>query len=210
MRITVFGASGATGRQVVDQAHEQGHEVTAVVRDRSRLSDVPAGVTVVRAEVTDPETIGPAVAGADAVISAIGTRTGRAPTTVCADSTAGILTAMGEHGVDRLVVISASPLAEHGDGPVTRLVAKPILKRVLRNVYADMAVMERTLRGSDVDWTVVRPPQLTDGGRTGTYRTAVNRNVRGGVRISRADLADCMLRCLTDDATRRVAVSLGN
>ncbi|MBN6057933.1 SDR family oxidoreductase [Nonomuraea sp. RK-328] len=212
MRVTVFGATGRTGRRVVGQGLEAGHEVTAVVRDPAALDRHELRgplLTVVRADVMDPAAIRPAVAGRDAVVSAIGPR-GRGPTTVCADATASIIEAMEAEGTDRLVVVSASGFVREGDGPLTRLVAKPILTRVLRHAFADMRRMEDLVRASMLDWTIVRPPQLTEGRRTGSYRSAIDRNVRGGVRVSRADLADCVLRCLDERGPLHAALTIGN
>ncbi|MEV0197075.1 SDR family oxidoreductase [Nonomuraea sp. NPDC050691] len=212
MRITVFGATGGTGWRVVGQGLEAGHEVTAVVRNPAGLErhDLSGPrLTVIRADVMDPAAIRPAVAGRDAVVSAIGPR-GRGPTTVCADATASIMEAMEAEGVRRLVVVSASGFVTEGDGPLTRLLAKPILNRVLRHAFADMRRMEDLVRASGLDWTIVRPPQLTEGPRTGSYRSAIDRNVRGGVRVSRADLADCVLRCLDERGPLHAALAIGN
>ncbi|GAA2299813.1 SDR family oxidoreductase [Nonomuraea roseoviolacea subsp. roseoviolacea] len=208
----MFGATGRTGWRVVGQALHAGHEVTAVVRDPAALERHNLGgprLTVVRADVMDPAAIRPAVAGHDAVVSAIGPR-GSGPTTVCADSIASIMEAMAAEGVRRLVAVSASGFVREGDGPLTRLVAKPILNRVLRHAFADMRRMEDLVRASGLDWTIVRPPQLTEGPRTGSYRSAIDRNVRGGVRVSRADLADCVLRCLDERGPLHAALAIGN
>ncbi|GAB3982306.1 SDR family oxidoreductase [Actinoallomurus acanthiterrae] len=211
MRLTIFGASGGTGTQLVRQALERGHEVTAVVRDPARL-DVSSHdrLKVVTADVMDPAAIEPAVAGADAVVSALGPR-GSGPTTVCQDGARSIIAAMGKAGVRRFIMISAAGMViDAGDGPVTRYVAKPILKRILRHGFADMGRAEEEVRDSGLDWTIVRPPQLTDKNGTGRYRTATDLNVRGGLRISRADLATGILAMLTDDATVRRHISIAN
>jgi putative NADH-flavin reductase len=89
-------------------------------------------------------------------------------------------------------------------------VVKPILRGLLRHPWADMRRMEDIVRDSDLDWTIMRPPMLTDGRGTGSYRTAVDRNVRGGIRVSRADLADGILRCLADPGSIHTAVSIAN
>ncbi|AXB45222.1 NAD(P)-dependent oxidoreductase [Amycolatopsis albispora] len=198
MKITLFGATGATGKHVVDQACAAGHQVTAVVRDASKLTR--GDVTVVEADTMDPAAIEPAVAGADGVISALGSRNGRAPTTVCTDGAASILRAMAAVGTRRLVVVSASGLAKDNDGPLTRVLVKPLVQRMLRNPFADMTRMEELVRESELDWTIVRPPMLTEGPR-GPYRTAVDTGVRGGMRISRANLAHALLRALPDEDT---------
>ncbi|MEV0151790.1 MULTISPECIES: SDR family oxidoreductase [unclassified Nonomuraea] len=209
MRITVFGATGRTGRRVVEQALEAGHDVTAVVRDPARLAPYGPRLTVLRADVMDPDDIRPAVAGRDAVVSALGPH-GRGPSTICAGASTSIVRAMEAEGARRLVVVSASGMITEGDGPVTRLVFKPVLGRVLRNPFADMLRMEEVVRASGLDWTIVRPPRLTEGPRTGSYRSAIDRNVRGGLRVSRADLADCVLRCLDEHGPLHAALAIGD
>ncbi|MDR7274315.1 NAD(P)-dependent oxidoreductase [Catenuloplanes atrovinosus] len=208
MKITVLGATGGTGTHVLRQARAAGHDVTAVVRDPARLPDLP-GLTVATATVTDPDAIGGAISGRDAVVSALGPRGLRAPTTICADGAAAAVAAMRRHGVRRLVVVSNSGMhVDDRDGPLTRYAVKPILKRVLAHAYADMRAMEDLVAATDLDWTIVRPPMLTDGPRTGRYRTELGRGVRGGNRISRADLADAVLRCLADPRTVRTTVAV--
>lgn len=208
MKLTVFGASGGTGREIVRQGLEAGHRITAVVRDPARL-DVPAheGLDVVTADVFDPASIAQAVTGCDAVVSALGPR-GRGPTTICRDGTSAIMTAMTDAGVRRLVVVSNSGMHTEGDGVFTRLVVKPILIRVLREGYADMRAMEERVTAGSLKWTIVRPPKLTDGPRTGHVASSTRGNVRGSFTISRADLAGYVLRAAGDDVLSGVAVSV--
>lgn len=211
MRLTVFGASGGTGSHLVRQALAAGHDVTAVARPSSQLPfEGAAGLTVVRAELDDPAEIIPAVEGRDVVFSALGPR-GRGPTDICARGVAVIIKAMEAAGVTRLSVVSASgAFIDAGDGTFTRLVAKPILQRIFRESFADTRTMEAELKESGLDWTSVRPPRLLDGERTGRYRSAIGMNVRGGFKINRADVADYMLASMTDPATYRQVVGLGN
>ncbi|GLZ45603.1 NADH-flavin reductase [Actinomycetospora sp. NBRC 106375] len=190
MRLVVLGASGGTGREVVTQALADGDEVVAVARAGS---EVPAGATVVRAEISDVETLAEAVAGADAVVSALGTR-GRGPTSVCTDGVGAAIAAMRRTGVRRLLVVSASGLPGEGDDAALRWLVKPVLQRILRHHYADLTRMDEIVRASDLDWTIVRPPQLTDGPRTDRYRRALDRHVARGHRVARADLAAELLR----------------
>lgn len=211
MKLVIFGATGGTGAHVVQKACAAGHDVTAVVRNPAAIEGDWPNATVLRADLMDPAAIGPAVAGRDAVISAVGSREGRAPTTVCADSASAIITAMRAHGTRRLVVVSNSGMhVDEADGPVTRFAVKPILDRVLRHAFADMRRMEDLVRASGLDWTIVRPPMLTNGPRTDQYRTATNQNVRGGNRVSRADLADLLLRCLADERTVQASIAIAN
>jgi len=211
MKLTIFGATGGTGSHVVQQACADGHDVIAVVRNPARLAADRPNLTVLQANLMDPAAIAAAVAGCDAVISAVGSRDGRAPTSVCTDSAAAIVAAMREHGTRRLVVVSNSGMhIDEADGPVSRFAVKPILGRVLKHSFADMRRMEELVRASGLAWTIVRPPMLTKGPRTGRYRTAINHNVRGGNRVSRADLAVQLLRCLSDERTVQATVSIGN
>ncbi|MGY0062138.1 NAD(P)-dependent oxidoreductase [Streptomyces sp. LZ34] len=214
MKLTVFGATGRIGRQVVQQALDSGHEVTAVVRDPARLP-VPAHprlqvVTV--PSLTHHEPLLPAVTGRDAVISAVGpTSNAQAKTThIAGTALRAITAAMDRTGVRRLSAVSAAPVGPvaEGEGPLTRAVVFPLLRRVLRDTYADLAAMEEAISASGTEWTVVRPPKLTDKPRTGAYRRVVGGNVPGGMTISRADVADALLTCLDDPATVGRAVGI--
>jgi putative NADH-flavin reductase len=209
MKLTVFGATGGTGKQVVIQACEAGHQVTAVVRDPARLAVEHPNLTVIQADVMDPASIESAIAGRHAVVTAIGSR-GLKPSTVTADSTASIVKAMAATGVRRLVTVSNSGMFTDGDDLLTRTVVKPIAWRFLKHPWNDALRAEEVVRASDLDWTLTRPPRLTDKPRTGSYRTAVGRNVRFGFTVSRADVADVILRCLQDPASIRTAISLAN
>ncbi len=212
MKMTVFGATGGTGTQLVTQALGAGHEVLAVVRGRSRLA-IPAhpNLEVAEADVMDPGSITAAVNGRDAVVSAIGSRAGvREPTTVCADSVRSIITAMQAAGSRRLLVVSGSGPFTEGDGPLMRYVAKPITQRVLRHTFADFVAMEAAVAKSGLDWTIVRPPALTDKPLTGRYRTRRELNLRRGVRVSRADVAHLILAISGDPGTYHAAIFIAN
>lgn len=210
MRLTIFGASGGTGRQLVEQALAGGHRVTAVVRDPARLA-VPAhpGLQVVTADIMDPASILPAVTGADAVLTAAGPR-GTGPTTVITDSVRSIAAAMSKAGTRRLLALSGSIVADDGESFYLRYVLKPVARRTfLRNVCADMRKAETVVAATDLNWTILRPPALTDGPATGKYRTAFDRGLPRGIRVSRADLAACMLALIGDIAAehRHVAIA---
>ena len=205
MKLTVFGATGGTGLQVIGQALSAGHEVRAVVRDRTRLAPDRAGL-----EVMDPSSIVQAVTGCDAVVSAIGSRNGRAPTTVCADSARSIVAAMHKAGTRRLVVVSGTGPFDEGEGPGMRYVVKPIGRRVLKHVFADFVAMEKIVRASGLDWTIVRPPRLTDKPLTGRYRTRRDVNLRGNFAVSRADVAHLILAACADRETYDAAIYIAS
>jgi putative NADH-flavin reductase len=208
MRLTVFGATGRIGSEVVRQALAAGHEVAAVVRDPARLA-VPAGPRqgVVTADVMDPAQIGPAIKGSDAVVSALGPRKG-GPPAVLANGVRSILTAMADTGVRRLVAVSASgAFIEPGEPFVTRVIAKPLLQRILADAMADTRAMEGEIWSSATDWTLIRPPQLTNRPGRGRYRRMIDSNV--GRSIARADVADAILAVMTDPATIGHVVGIG-
>jgi putative NADH-flavin reductase len=198
MQLTVFGATGKVGGHLIEQALNAGHTVTAVVRDPARLTPQSHGTPkVVTADVMDPQAIAGAVAGADAVIAALGPP-GRGPTSILADSTASIVTAMNDAGTLRLITISGSMVDDTGDGPLLHYIGKPITRRILKNVCADMISAEDAIHASQLDWTIVRPPRLTDSTETGVWRTAIDRNLPHGYTIPRGDLAACILNLIND------------
>lgn len=215
MKLTVFGATGGTGTQVVSQALAAGHQVLAVVRDPARLAVPPhAGLDVAVADVLDLAAIGDLVAGRDAVISAVGPsrrpegKTRAAP--VCSASARSITAAMAAADTRRLVVVSASGPFTEGDGLLLRYVAKPIVRQLLRDAFADFIAMEQVVQASGLDWTIVRPPRLTDKPLTGRYRTRRQANVRRGLTVSRADLAHLILTVCGDPGAYRAAISIAN
>jgi putative NADH-flavin reductase len=208
VNLTIVAATGGIGRHLLTQALAMGHNVTAVVRRPAALPAAPARVVTADLGVPDESALRDAVTGADAVLSGLGPRT-RADAAVAARGTRAMVAAMRSAGVRRIVVVSAAPVGtvpsprrphpprhDPGDGPFMRYVLSPLVRAVFREHYADLARMEDALRDSDLDWTVVRPPRLTNKPLTGRYRTAYGRNVPRGLTVSRADVAACMLRAL--------------
>jgi uncharacterized protein YbjT (DUF2867 family) len=222
MKLTVVAATGGIGRQLLDQALAGGHDVTAVVRNPRALAGTPARGVAADLAAADPAALEPAVAGADAVLSGLGPRS-RADAGIASRGTRAVVQAMRATGVRRVVAVSAAPVGtvpspgrptpprhDPGDGLVTRHLVMPLLVAVLREVYADLALMEDVLAASGLDWTVVRPPRLTDRPLTGAYRTALGRNLRRGFLVSRADVAHLMLRVLDQPGTVGQAVGVAN
>jgi putative NADH-flavin reductase len=221
MKLTIVAATGGIGRQALEQALAAGHDVTAVVRDPSRLSSAVRTVATDLA-AADPVALESAVAGADAVLSALGPRSA-SDAGIASRGTRAIVAAMHATGVRRIVVVSAAPIStvpspgrptpprhDPGDGFLMRNLLSPVIKAVFRKPYADLALMEDILRDSGLDWTVVRPPRLTDGPLTGAYRTASGQNLRRGVLVSRADVAQLMLRVLERPETIKQAIGIAN
>ena len=219
MKLALIGASGGIGRGVLSQAVAAGHLVTAVVRNPSKL---PADVDVVRLDLASPdgEVLAARLRNVDAVISAVGPSQA-AQAGIAARATAAITHAMAGAGVRRLVVISAAPVGvvpsshrphppryDPGDDLLMRHLLSPLIRRVFGPVYTDLAAMEDLLRDGSLDWTSIRPPRLTNGPLTRTYRTAIDRNVRHGLFVSRRDVAHLMLTVLQQRETVRHAVGV--
>jgi putative NADH-flavin reductase len=207
MNLIVFGANGGIGHHVVEQALEAGHRVTAVARRPETVTLQHPHLVVRRGDVLDAAGLTPLLAGQEAVVSAIGS-TSRAPTVVYSDGVGNILQAMPLAGVRRLLCISATGI---DPGPLLqRWFAKPLLWALLRNMYSDLVCMEERVRSSSVDWTIIRPPRLTDGPRTGHYVASHNEHLPSAWLISRADLADYIVKHLADPATYRAWVEVAN
>jgi putative NADH-flavin reductase len=209
MKLAVFGATGPTGIQLTRQALERGHEVTVLARHPEALEITHPRLRVVRGDVLEPADSRPVVAGADAVISALGIGYRRHTTTVYSAGTRNILAAMDEAGVRRLLVVSTSSL----DLPRRRelalwLVVRCLLHPMLHRPYADCALMEEIVRQSPADWTIARAARLTGGQATGRYRIAVNDRLRGSWSISRADLAGYLLDQAASPASSRATVEI--
>jgi putative NADH-flavin reductase len=199
MRIAVFGATGPTGRQLIDQALAAGHEAVAVTR---RLAKLPprAGLAVAQADVTDPKAVEAAVAGSEAVLSALGAPLTRRPVEVYSTGTGHIMAAMHRQGVKRLVVVSSSVIDPHwrpSHAFFFNHVLDPYVNRVLgRTAHQDMRRMEAAIRASDLDWTIVRPSGLFDHPDVTGYVT--EDDSADGLFTARSDLAAAMLAQLTD------------
>lgn len=208
MKLTVFGATGGIGKEIVRQALDAGHEVTAVVRDPARLPLTSDRLEVFRADLTDPGALRPAVVGRDAVLSGLGAR-GRGDAGVAARLTRTVLAALEAEEVRRLLVVSAAPVGPEpeGDGFLDRAM-RGIVSAVLKDVYADLREMEAEVARSAIDWTVVRPPRLQDKPITGRYRTVVDGFPRKGRFIGRADVAHAMLGMVGDPATVKQGVGV--
>jgi len=222
MKLTIVAATGGIGRHLVEQAVAAGHDVTAVARTPREM---PAGVRALAVDLTRPDmpALASAVRGADAVLSALGPRNPRADAGITSQGTRAIVAAMHTGQVRRIVIVSAAPVGpvpvpgrptpprhDPGDGFLMRYLGAPLTRAMFGRHYADLAVTEQILRDSGLDWTVSRPPKLTDKPLTGTYRTAFNRNIRGGFSVPRADVAHHMLAMINQPDTVRQVVGIAS
>jgi putative NADH-flavin reductase len=212
MKVTVFGATGGIGRQVVTQLLDARHEVVAVVRRAAAFPSHREGLTIEQVpSVAAPGPLLLALQNAEAVISAIGPRSLR-DGPVASSTTRAILNAMAQMRVRRLVAVSASPVAAGAqtDGFLLRRILRPLIKALLCDLYIDLARMEGEIEQSGLDWTVIRPPRLGDGPPTGTYRSVIGGNVPNGFSISRANAAHAMVAALSNPATIRQPVGVAD
>jgi len=186
-RITIIGATRGIGRLVLEQAVGQGKDVTVLVRDPSRLEPVDGEVRVVQGDATDPAAVRRAVRGSDAVIVALGAPA-LSGSTIRADGTQCVVDAMQAEGVDRLVCVSVyGALESRAHTPLFyRAVIFPLY---LRKVMVDHDAQERIVRGSRLRWTLVRPPNLTDGPVTGDFHVGSFEGQALTWKIARADVA---------------------
>jgi uncharacterized protein YbjT (DUF2867 family) len=200
MRVLVFGATGSVGRHVVEQGLSRGHDVTAFVRDPSGLDAGRAGLTVFRGDVLDAPSVEGAVRGQEAVLCCLGAgRKGG----IRSEGTRNIIRAMEEAGVRRLVCQTTLGVGESSDN-LDFFWRHVMFGLLLRGAFADHEQQEAHVKGSDLDWTIVRPAAFTDGGRTGAYRHGFSPTKEGlSLKISRADVAEFMLDQLTDETYLR-------
>jgi uncharacterized protein YbjT (DUF2867 family) len=199
MKLLVIGATGGTGRELVRQALERGHEVTAFVRNPRRLRIAHERLTIARGNVLDCASVEAAVRGQDAVLCALGHKRWFYPTTIQSEGTRHVIRAMEANKVRRLVCETALGIADRwGRGGLYYTLFVGVF--ILPFYFIDKVRQERVIRASALDWVIVRPGMLTNGRKRGVRRHGpeVGSWVMT-VRISRADVADFMLDQLTDD-----------
>lgn len=210
MSIAIFGSTGATGRELTRLALQRGYRVTAAARDPDRVTTTHERLAARRADVLDRESVARVIAGVDAVLSAVGSGSGRAPTTIYSTGVANILDAMRATNARRFVAISAAPVASRSEAsPLERSLLFPVAHQFFGAAYRDMRQMEQLLHASELAWTVLRPPRLTDKPATGHYRTA-RPHLRGARRITRGDLAAAMLDVLDDPTAAGATIGIAN
>jgi putative NADH-flavin reductase len=220
----VLGATGGTGREIVRQALAAGSAVTVLARRPEALGVRHANLTVVAGDVLRLDdaraavgagvvgsgAVGAGVVGSGAVVvSALGVGHSRADTTLYSAGTANVLAAMRAAGVRRLVCLSTSAL-EHSPASsrFQRVFTRHVLQRLLHRPYADIRRMEDLVRASDAEWTIVRAARLTNGRRTGRYRTGHSGTLPAAWSVSRADLAAYLLALPGDPVTHRRTVEI--
>jgi putative NADH-flavin reductase len=197
MRLTVLGATGSVGRELIAQTLAAGHEVTALVREQPPPGEIDDRVVLVFGDATNAADVKRAVDGSDAVVSALG-HTKHSPHDILARAASNVIAAMDADGVDRIVVLSSPAVTDAADRPgLFYRAARVLLRFAMPAVVRDHQELDRLIEDSDLAWTIIRGPLLfTDGPRTRHYHAGpIGR--QSGPRISRADLADFMLATST-------------
>jgi putative NADH-flavin reductase len=192
MKIAIFGASGRTGILTVYQALNKGHLVTAFARKPSSVTIQHKNLQVVQGDILEYDKVKQAVEGQDVIISALGVES-RKPTTVLSEGTRNILQAMAECKVSRFICMSSAGILGNDAGI---LFGKIIMPLFLKQVFIDKVRQMKIIQETNFDWVIVRPTGLTDAPKTGKYKITMGPPVSH--RIPRADVADFMLKLITD------------
>lgn len=196
MKLAIFGATGSVGRLAVNQALEQGHTITALVRDPEKIETRHENLRLIKGDVMNAAAVKQAVQDQDAVLCILGAgRKGN----VRSEGTRQIIEAMKQSDVKRLVCQSSLGVGD-SRGNLNFLWKYIMFGLLLREAYADHVLQEEYVMKSDLDWTIIRPAAFTDGPRTGVYQHGFSGAAEGlTLKISRADVADFLLKQLTDD-----------
>jgi putative NADH-flavin reductase len=198
MKLIVLGATGGTGLEILTQAVERGHAVTAFVRSPERLRPFDGRIAIMQGNALNSDEMTQVIQGQDAVLSAFGPRVPLAKTDhdLLGRFAGALTTAMEQAHVRRLVLVSVAFLFKDSIVPPAYLFGRLFFSAIVDQ----NAAMEEILRRSGLDWTIVRPPRLTDKPRTGKYRVRQDHLPRFGFVISRADVADFMLEAVENRA----------
>lgn len=206
MKLTIFGATSASGKLLVQKALHAGHEVTAFVRDPAKLGVSHQKLNVITGDALNALQVEEAIKGSDAVLSTLGPK-GK-PAVMAAQSTKNIVDAMEKHGVRRLVVVSVAGIAVPQDNRRKNLI-DGLLKLLLKDVFVDRENQIAILNNSQVEWVAVRVPRLTDEPSKGSVRAFFG-SPNPSFKVTRADLADFMLEQMVSDQWVRQAPILSN
>ena len=199
MKLFVIGATGRTGREIFKQALARGHHVTAFVRSPESITLKNERLTVLKGNAMDENQLFNAMQNHDAVLSALGPRKPFKPSSLLHDSALATTRAMNRSGVKRLLVLSA---AAHFPGIPNRIVSL-----ILRNHMRDSRAMEQVVQASGLDWTIARPPRLTEEDY-GTYRSREDAAPKMGFSLSRKAVAAFMLDAIEQQKHFRKIVGI--
>lgn len=208
MKICILGPTGGTGRALIKEALTLNHDISVLARTPADLDQFKDRIHLLQGDVLDPVALDNVIKGRDAILSALGVRgtllTGRKKVSLYSASIRNIINAMQKHAVKRFIGVTMSG-AETLPGQPKIM---PLFRFLLKGYMEDILRMEARLEQSAVDWTVVRPANLTNGEKTGVYRTWTDQYPPKVMKISRADVAGFMLSCLEDETTIRKKIGI--
>jgi putative NADH-flavin reductase len=210
MKLLIFGATGGTGKLVVQQALSNGHEVTAFVRNPEKLTLSDTGLRIVKGDILQPATIDSVMPGHDAVICCIGVPANKA-FTLRSEGTKNIISAMKKHGVTRFICQTSlgyddSEMILNNTPFIFRKIIVPFL---LKPTFAEHSKQESYIKDSDLNWTIVRPGTMVNSALTGKYKHGfdyADKSVK--VKIARADVAHFMLEQLSNKTYNKKAAGI--
>ena len=208
MKLVVLGATGGIGLEIVRQAIEHGHSVTAFVRSPEPLKPFGNRITIKQGDLLNSAELANAIRGHDAILSGLGPRVPIAKTdaNLLRNFATALTTAMHHIGVRRAVIVSTAFLFKNSIVPPTYIFGRLFFPAVV----IDASGMERTFMESGLDWTIVRPHRLTDKPLTGKYRARVGQLPYFGIKISRADVAHCVIKTVEDRASLGKILGISN
>jgi putative NADH-flavin reductase len=208
MKLVVLGATGGTGLEIVRQAIERGHSVTAFVRSPDKLKSFEDRITVKQGDLLNRAELERVIEGHDAVLSGFGPRVpvSKADANLLHQFAVALTSAMRHGGVRRVVVESVAFLFKDSIVPPAYLLGRLFFP----GIVADATAMERVVGETGLDWTIVRPPELRDKPYTGKYRVREGHLPRFGFTISRADVADFMIRTVAGPSSIHKVFGISN
>lgn len=207
-KIIVFGATGGTGKQVLEQVLQAGYDVKAIIRKPEAFNFNHPKLKIIKGDVLQPITFQDELKDATAVISCLGIPKAQ-PTTLYSESMENIIKAIKQSNVNRILCISSGAI----DIPpkssfIMTFLLKNVLQRIYKPVYADMTLMESKLKSSNLDYTIVRAPKLTNGKKTNKCRIVTQQPLKKIPTISRADLAAFMLNIINENNTFKSTIEV--
>lgn len=207
-KIIVFGASGGTGKEVVQQALERGYKVTVILRNPSLFKIEHKNLTVIKGDILEPATFKNEMTGNATFISCLGIPKIQ-ETILYSQGVKNMVHVMKATGSRRIICISSGAISTPpGSSIIMSFLLKNVLQRLYKPIYSDMQLMEDILSNSALDWTVIGAPKLTNGKKTGKYRVITNQPLKSIPKISRADMADYIVNHLSDIKTFKTRVEI--
>jgi putative NADH-flavin reductase len=196
LKLVVLGATGGIGLELVRQALNGGHDVTAFVRDAEKLKEFGDRIRVFSGNLLDADETAQVIQTNDAILSAFGPRVpvSKNDATLLRQFAHTLTSAMTQAGIRRVIVVSTAFLFKDAVMPPAYLFGRLFFPGIVE----DASGMEEVIQSSGLDWTIVRPPQLTDASITAKYRATVGHLPNFGFKISRSDTADFMLKTVGD------------